>query len=62
MDSVIPRLVVQVAVSRQAEQARRIKPVRGSSFSSVLQFLSPGFYPVLVPVMTSFNKELPAVK
>lgn len=61
-DSAIPGLAVWCAVRRQAEQVMRSKPVSGASFSLVLQFLSLGFCPAWVHVLTFWSDELSVAK
>jgi hypothetical protein len=52
-----PGLVALGSIRKQAEQARRSKPVSSTPPWSLHQLLPPSFCPVRVPVLTSFGDE-----
>jgi hypothetical protein len=53
----IPGLVVMGSIRKQAEQARRSKPVSSAPPWPLHQFLPPGSCSACVPVLTSFSDE-----
>lgn len=55
MSGAIPGLLVLASIRKQAEQAIGSNPVRSTPPWPLHHLLPPGFFPVSVPLLTSFG-------